>query len=231
MSSKKQLEINEKIFNLIEIETKNHETINAVTTGKIANRIYKNLPVNEEDFLDVCKELLTSDDRMYFSIGTLWLKKRKSVINMRNMEFFETIVLDHLNGWDQVDQFCYRVMNPVIELDDNNYRYLIKWSNSSKKDVRRVSLVSMIRSGKRNTLEYEFDVMISLVNKLKHDEDIHVRKAVGWLLKCGFVKYPVKVEQYLLNNIENLDRMIFRYALENQSKTKRKQMMNNIQDS
>ena len=142
------------------------------------------------------------------------------------MSFFEEIVLQDLHGWAEVDQFCYRVMNPLIELDPENFSYLDKWSLDESKDIRRVSLVSMIRVSKGGLrLFYNYDQMISLVDRLKEDEDIHVKKAVGWVLKCAYPTYPDQIEQYLKANVRNLDRLIFRYALEHVGKEKKKELM------
>ena len=85
--------------------------------------------------------------------------------------------MNDLQGWGQVDQFCYRIMNPLIELNPSFYSYLDKWSYSSNKDVRRVSLVSMIRTkGGGLFLYYDYEQMITLVERLKHDDDFHVKK-------------------------------------------------------
>lgn len=214
------------IMGYVALEMSKYERLTAQVAGKIASKLYKHLPENDFEFLHLCKVLMETHKRTEFSIATIWLKRRTSVITMGNMGFFEKIVLKHLHNWAEVDQFCYRVMNPMIELEAVNFRYLDKWSKSSNKDTRRVSLVSMIRSSGKLTLEYDYEKMILLVERLKHDDDFHVRKAVGWVLKCAFVTYPNKVEEYLRNNVNNLDRMIFRYALENIGKKKKDELMN-----
>jgi 3-methyladenine DNA glycosylase AlkD len=68
--------------------------------------------------------------------------------------------------------------------------------------------------------------MILLVEKLKHDDDFHVRKAVGWTLKCAYPTYPKKVERYLRDNVGDLDRMIYRYALEHVEEPLRSELIN-----
>ncbi|AIO18554.1 DNA alkylation repair enzyme [Candidatus Izimaplasma bacterium HR1] len=211
---------------LIDIEYKTHYKMSAILVSKIASKLHRYLPNDEADFLNVCKILLMCDTRGYFSIGTLFLKRRTEVIKEENMEFFEDILFNYINEWDQVDQYCYRVLNYMIALKEEYYDYLLKWSDSENKDVRRASLVSMIKSSNKLVLEYDFDKMIFLVEKLKNDEDIHVRKAVGWVLKCSYFKYPERLEQYLRDNVRNLDRLIFRYALEHIEDPLREDLMN-----
>lgn len=213
------------ITKLVHIEMNKYPRLTSVIAGRIASKIYKYLPNEESLFLKVCRAFIQTHNRTTFSIGTLWLKRRKSVIHMRNMEFFEKIVLEDIKGWGEVDQFCYRVMNPMIELVDSNYAFLNRWSVSDNKDVRRVSLVSMIRSSGKLTLEYDYQKMIGLVQRLKNDDDIHVKKAVGWVLKCAYVTYKDEVTEYLKTNVKTLDRLIYRYALEHATKEEKEKLM------
>ncbi len=188
--------------------------VSSKESGKIATRLFRKLPENEYEFLAVCKQFMNQHNISLFSIATNWFKKRHEVIKMSNFKYFEDLLYNYISGWGEVDQFCYRALNRLVELEDENFEYLLKWSDSKNKDVRRASLVSMIRSSGKLTLEYDYDKMITLVEKLKNDEDFHVRKAVGWVLKCAYPTYPLQVETYLTKHVKTLDRMIFRYALE-----------------
>ncbi len=210
----KKLDYIEIITSLIGSEFKNQGRVNAMVINRTASMFYQYLPTDEKLFLDICERFLSIENYGFFSVSTLWMKRRTSIIRKDNMEHFEKILYKDIQGWAKVDQYCYRVLNPMIELDKDHYSYLMKWSNSDNKDIRRASLVSMIISSRRQTLEYDFDRMIFLVDKLKKDKDYHVRKGVGWVLKCAYLKYPDQVENYLRNNVSSLDRMIFRYALE-----------------
>lgn len=210
---------------LIDTEFKTHDKIPSTLLSKIAVKIYRYMPESEEDFLEVCQYLLMCNTRHHFGLGTLLLKRRKEVLKESNMDFFVNILNNYIEGWGQVDQYCYRVMNPMIELKDEYYDYLLKWSDSPNKDIRRTSLVAMIRVSKGLKMFYDFDKMIYLVEKLKTDNDIHVRKAVGWVLKCSYFEYPERLEKYLRDNVGNLDRLIFRYALEHVEDPLRAELM------
>jgi len=205
----------EEVKNLIRLDFVAQGKITALTIGKTASRLYKFVPKKEEEFLCVFEELISIKERGFYSVGTLMVKRNTSVIHEGNMEFFNRLLLSYVREWYEVDQYCTRILSPMIALKDNHYQFLLNWSDSINKDVRRASLVSMIKpSSNRLIVEYDFDRMIFLVEKLKYDTDIHVRKAVGWVLKCTYFKYPNRLEQYLRNNVKNLDRLIFRYALE-----------------
>lgn len=213
-----------EVENKVRNEFKELGRVNAKTIGQVASRCYKDIP-KDSRFFEVIEHFIKNKEYGFFSVATIWIKRNKEAIDMKHMPFYENVMYKYIEGWAEVDQFCYRCMNSMIELKDENYSYLLKWSKSDNKDIRRISLVSMIRSSGKLTLEYDFDKMIHLVEYLKHDNDFHVKKAVGWVLKCAFVTYPVKVEAYLRLNVKNLDRLIFRYALEHVKDPLRKELI------
>ncbi|PAT01421.1 hypothetical protein CI105_06820 [Candidatus Izimaplasma bacterium ZiA1] len=199
--------------------------VNSTNIQKVAIKLFKDLPTEDDLFLEITKSFLKEKTYGYYSVGTLFFKFNRKVLTKKNINYFEEVLKEYVNGWGKVDQICYRAINPLIESDSTLHKYLVKWSNSDNKDLRRVSLVAMIRSSKTLTLEYDYERMISLVEKLKNDDDFHVKKAVGWVLKVAYVKYPKKIEEYLRTNVKNLDRMIFRYALEHIKDPLRKELL------
>jgi 3-methyladenine DNA glycosylase AlkD len=219
------LDYHKVMLDLLHLEVARNGKMNAVKVGKIASSMSRYMPSSDDTYKQICLELIRSSEIYSYSLGTTFIKKRPSLFNKENMSFFESILLEHIEGWGQVDQYCYRVLHPMITLDETYYNYLLKWSSSPNKDVRRASLVAMIKSSGKLTLEYEFEKMIFLVEKLKSDTDYHVRKAVGWVLKCAYLVYPNQTERYLRTHVKTLDRMIFRYALEHIKDPLRKQLM------
>lgn len=201
------------------------ENLNASELGKIANRNYKKLPSLNDDFISISDLFISSNNWHLFNIATLWLKRRKSAIDIKYFKVFEKWIKEYIYNWGMCDQLCYRVINPLVEKYDELYKEIISWSRSDNKNVRRISLVCMIRSTGKLTVYYDFDRVIHIVEKLKTDEDIHVQKAVGWVLKCSYKNYPEQVVDYLKINVKNLSRLIFRYALENMPKEIKKEMM------
>jgi len=60
-----------------------------------------------------------------------------------------------------------------------------------------------------------------VVEKLKNDEEEHVQKGVGWLLKYAYLSYLDEMYGY----VDDLPRLIFRYALEKPPKDVREKLM------
>ncbi len=192
--------------------------------SKIASKMYRYMPKNELDYIEVCRYLLEVNKRGFYSVSTLLLKRNQNVIDIKYIDQYEDMLFHIINGWGQVDQFCYRVLNPILN-EPAHFHYIKKWSLHPNNDVRRASLVSMIISSTRLTLDYPIDKVMLIVHRLKHDEDFHVRKAVGWVLKCAYVTYKQEVTEFLKNNYQTLDRMIYRYSLEHASKEEKEVLM------
>lgn len=204
---------NEVLVKLLNIQLKKQRK-SATYFGKLASKYYRYVPKEKDEFFDLIDKMLAHDYIGMYSIATLWLKRKSEFLSYENIEFFEHLIYNYVHGWGKVDQLCTRAINQVITSDDSMYEYLLKWSQSENKDIRRVSLVAMISSGSQLRLYYDIDKTLFLVERLKNDEDIHVQKAVGWVLKCAFPTYPDKIEAYLRENVSNLKRLIVRYALE-----------------
>ncbi|QVK21237.1 DNA alkylation repair protein [Mycoplasmatota bacterium] len=202
--------LNELMKDINQLEDKS-----AVSIEKLANKYYKFLPKFNEAFLAICNQLIISEKLYLFSIATLWLKKRKSILDIKHLSLYENWIEKYVDNWGKCDQLCYRLINPLIEKYDELYTYIVKWSNSSKPTTRRVSLVSFIHSSKGHSVLYDFNKILPIIDKLKDDSDIHVQKAVGWVLKCSYYNYPSEVVIYLRKNVKILNRLIFRYSLEN----------------
>lgn len=160
-----------------------------------------------------------------FNITTFWLKKRKSAIDLKYFTLFDKWINQYVRNWGMCDQLCYRAINPLDEKYEELYKEIIRWSKSDNENVRRVSLVCMIRSTGSLVVYYDFHKVIQMVDRLKHDDDIHVQKAVGWVLKCCYKNYPDQLADYLKINVKTLPRLVFRYATENMPMELKQEMM------
>jgi 3-methyladenine DNA glycosylase AlkD len=67
--------------------------------------------------------------------------------------------------------------------------------------------------------------VIYIVEALKNDEHIHIKKGIGWLLKCSYKTYNQEVIDYLKSNYKLLPRTTFRYALEKMPIELKKELM------
>ncbi len=132
---------------------------------------------------------------------------------MKYITIYEKWIKEGINGWGESDQFCYRLLNPLLtKYPDELFKYCQKWTDSNDFNLKRIGIVAL--TGSSLTVAVSFDKIVSMCNKMKSDEDILIQKAVGWVLKYSYKKYPDKLMGYLTNNVDNLSRTTFRYALE-----------------
>jgi len=114
----------------------------------------------------------------------------------------------------------------MVEKYPRLFAEVMKWTDSEKTYVRRAAPVSLLESTRSFKVNISFDKVLKVVEKLKDDEEIHVQKGVGWLLKYTYLSYPKEVYNYLKNNVDNLSRVIFRYALEKTPDHIKSELMN-----
>jgi 3-methyladenine DNA glycosylase AlkD len=217
------MQLKKEIINAVLCEFTNYEKVNASAGLKIANKFYKELPKDDADFLIVVEDFIYSDKISLFSIGTQWLKKRDSILDMKFIDIYEKWIYEAIHGWGQCDQFCYRLTNPLLAKDGSLYDYVIKWSDSDEFNVKRIALVTLI--GSSGTIAVDIEKVFYMTEKFKGDPDILIQKAVGWVLKVCYREHPNELESYLRKNVKTLSRTTFRYALEKMPKDLREELI------
>ncbi|MGM0446142.1 MAG: DNA alkylation repair protein [Bacillota bacterium] len=216
----------EELLKLIEEETSKIDgELNSKKRNIIQRKLYKHLPQKDYDLITFFDELVTDNDWHIFWIITQWIK-RKKLYNKEYMEIYEKWLYNYISTWGSCDVYCYRVLNPMLEIYPEYYKNVIKWSDSKKPYVRRAAPVSLLESTRSFKVNYSFQKVIKIVNKLKDDQHYRVQKGVGWLLKYTYLSYPDKTYDYLKNNVDNLNRIIFRYALEKTPQDIKNELMN-----
>lgn len=216
----------EKILDMIKSEyEKNEEMSDSKARNKVARKIYSDLPNENKELIELFDFLVSVEKWKIFWLVTKWIK-RKELYQLEYMSYYEKWLYNNINSWGSCDVFCYRVLNPMVEKHTQLFKNVMKWTDSSKTYVRRAASVSLLESSRSFKVNYSFKKVIRVVEELKNDKEIHVQKGVGWLLKYAYLSYPDEVYNYLKENIDNLPRLIFRYALEKAPEDKRKELMN-----
>ena len=181
--------------------------------NKVARNIYPVLPKENDSLLELFDYLVAKDDWKIFWLVTRWIK-RKELYRLEYMTYYEEWLYNYVNRWGVCDVFCYRVLNPMVEKYPQLFDNVMRWTDSPKTYIRRAAPVSLLKSTRTFIVNYSIHKVIAVVEKLKYDREDHVKKGVGWLLKYAYLSYPEEVYNYLKKNVDTLDRLIFRYALE-----------------
>ncbi|RKD34381.1 DNA alkylation repair protein [Thermohalobacter berrensis] len=207
----KNRKILEKIYNEF---NKLGMASNAKAREQVQRKIYPELPSDNDQLMELFDFLVSVEEWRLFWLVTMWIKRRKELYKLKYMSYYEKWLYNYINHWGTCDVFCYRVLNPMVDKYPQLFQNVLKWTDSTKTYVRRAAPVSLLKSNRSFTVNCSFEKVYTIAEKLKHDDEIHVQKGVGWLLKYAYLSYPEKIYNYLKNNVNNLPRTIFRYALE-----------------
>lgn len=193
---------------------------------KMAGKLMKELPENDDEYIDLCDYLVRSNQWIMFQMVTTWIKIRKTVYKIKYFSVYQSWLLNYTKGWGACDILCYRVLNPMAEKFDVISTDIEKWAISDKVYVRRASVVCFINpSGYSCKVNVPFNRIKNMCDIHLEDKHPHIQKAIGWLLKYSYLTYPKETEEYLKVNFEKLSRTTFRYALEKMEPKKRKYYM------
>lgn len=200
--------------------------LSPITTSKVvvkvAPQLYKLFPENNDAFIKVCNILIQSKEWMLFQLVTTIIKMRTTAYKIEYFPIYQNWLYEYTDSWGACDILCYRVLNPMIERYPLLFDIISSWAKDEKVYVRRASAVCLIKSTAMSfDVEVPFEYVKNICDILKFDKHLHIQKGIGWLLKYAYIRYSSEVEDYLHNNIKNLSRTTFRYALEKMSREKR----------
>ena len=88
-------------------------SVSAKEIQKAANVSYQKLPKDDKAFLALCEKLLEVTPT-YIKYISLWIKRRK-LYDFSYFVVYEQWLKTYVDGWAWCDQFCYRVLNPMLE--------------------------------------------------------------------------------------------------------------------
>lgn len=207
-----------------------YEKIRDLPKGKILDKLdrklYREMPENTEEFVNVCNELVQTNKWRPYWLVTMWVKRKQTAYDIKYFEFYERWLYEYTDSWGACDVFCYRILNPMVEKYPELFKNVLEWAQSSKTYVKRASAVCLIQSTDRSfRVNVEFERVKQIVDILISDKELHIQKGIGWLLKYAYLTYPNETIQYLKDNVSVMSRTTFRYALEKMDSGLRAELM------
>lgn len=129
--------------------------------------------------------------------------------------------LHRVNNWDLVDLSAHKILGRGILEDLLKENILDKLAVSKSMWDRRVAIIATmacIAAGK-------YDATLRIAEKLLHDKEDLMHKAVGWALREVWKKDPKFCEKFLLEHYTKIPRTTLRYAIERMEEGKRKKFL------
>ncbi|MEK6783611.1 MAG: DNA alkylation repair protein [Bacteroidota bacterium] len=123
--------------------------------------------------------------------------------------------LDHLVGWAEIDSVCTGAY-AAAEIPANWkswHSLLIRFSKSKNINKRRASLVLLCSPMRKATNDRLARVALENIDRLKHETEILITKAISWVLRSMIKNHRKEVVAYLKENLESLPKIAARETL------------------
>lgn len=117
--------------------------------------------------------------------------------------------LDNLVGWGQVDSLCQSRFGVDDMLHNwRNWKLLLEELNKSNNiNKRRASLVLLTKPVRDSDEKRFTNLAIRNIEKLKHEKEILITKAISWLLREMVKNHKAEVREYLNQKEDSLPRV------------------------
>ncbi|HSR15162.1 MAG TPA: DNA alkylation repair protein [Gemmatimonadales bacterium] len=180
------------------------------------SRQFRNLPLSEVD------RLLASPWHEDRSAAVLILGEAYPRSDPERQERIYRLYLsrtDRVNGWDLVDCSAAEVVGR--HLRHRSRKPLHRLARSRSLWERRIAIVAT----KHWIREGELDETMALAERMVHDPEDLIQKAVGWMLREVGQPDQAALERFLDRHAATMPRTMLRYAVERLPATERKRYM------
>jgi len=174
----------------------------------------KHQSLTAQEFSDVVSSLVSGKSFTEKCMGGILLDYARAPQRKFDISIFYDW-LEQLEGWAEVDALCTGKFQ-LLEIPGNFRKWkplLIKLSKSKEVTHRRASLV-LLCSPIAHTEEDEIAAVgLSNIDRLKHEKEILITKAISWLLRSMIKHHREKVEEYIDANRDELPAIAVRETL------------------
>ncbi len=120
--------------------------------------------------------------------------------------------LGQLEGWAEVDSTCQSVFTAKEMLADwdNWQAFLHQLTQDENINKRRASLVLLTSPITNSSDERLIQQALNNVDRLKHENDKLITKAISWVLRKGIKQHAIEIANYLNLNIDTLPAIAIR---------------------
>jgi 3-methyladenine DNA glycosylase AlkD len=190
---------------------------------KLIREIQNKHTLSYREGLDIFKELIKSNVHDEKVAGIFLLNRFKKEFDADTIKMVRDSIPLNFDTWAITDTTMIRVIGPFLGKkgnDDLAKNVIEEWSTSENMWVRRASLVILLKVVMMKK-EIEEDFVFNFAEKMLQYPEEYIHKGIGWLLKTCSKYDPDLIFDYLMENKENLPRLILRYSSEKLPKEKR----------
>lgn len=164
-----------------------------------------NKPRPNGEVLRLCDRLFagpTHQEKTLAAIVLGYAGEARRAVSLRRLERW----LGHVQGWAEVDALCANVFKVDEMLDDwpGWKALLVSLSRDANINKRRAALVLLTGPVRYSADTRLSELAFSLVERLKHEREILITKAISWLLRNLTLRHKSEVADYLKANAASL---------------------------
>ncbi len=188
-------------------------------------KMFKN-DINEltlEAVYHLCEALLKRNNHPETIVAYQIIFDQRKRYGASTFNRFEQWMYDYVQDWWDCDDFMTHAFQYVLIQYPNNLSKIKAWVHHTRFAVRRSAAVILIVPARRGLIDKK--LIFEVCDLLKNDTHYLVQKGYGWLLKEASKSYHDDVVKYLKENVQTMNRIAFRYALEKLPEDERKALM------
>jgi 3-methyladenine DNA glycosylase AlkD len=194
---------------------------------KIAKEYFKEIKsLEKKQIFSLAEELLKSKYNEESTIAIQWVSSISDRFEKQDFKIFEKWLTKYIDNWGKDDDFCLRIIHPMIEKYPDLINKVKSWSHSKNMWLRRASAVSFITTiGSFYATKHNLKDIFEVAETLLHDKEDLVQKGYGWMLKAASVRQQKEVFNFVTKHKKTMPRTALRYAIEKMPPNLKKEAM------
>ena len=169
----------------------------------------KEIPENEfYELLDSLDSGKSFEEKAF--VGGLLIRYKEYRANI-DLKYLDKWLTNRV-GWCEIDSLCQSTFTAEEILDrwSEWEKLLRKFAVSQNISKRRASLVLLVKACRESADSRLSDLLFENIEKVKHEKDILITKAVSWGLRELVKHHKSEVKKYIDANIDNLPKIAIR---------------------
>ena len=186
--------------------------LNTATKGEVLKKFKKTqAELTFKEYVDLLNSLYKGDsfDEKTAAGSLLWFyPEHRKNLDPKLLDKW----LEELEGWAEIDCTCQSSFTAEEMLDSWQIwkKLLTEFAASKNISKRRASLVLLTQAVRQTVDERLSKLAFENIEKVKHEKDILITKAISWLLRSMVKNYKNEVKEYLYENKDSLPKIAVR---------------------
>lgn len=183
----------------------------------LAKRLHEEYKLKE--FYKVFDKLWYSGYHEERALSIHAMQLYKEEFDLRTWNFLKSKLID-LKSWDEIDSISSNLIGYILLKIPELKEEIIKLANSDNIRLKRAAIISTAPLVKEGNIGLTLD----LAKEYIKDNEEHIQKATGWILKELGTYNPEALKKFVEENIDKIPALVFNYATESNKSLRKLKM-------